>query len=84
MTQQEAVWILPLIMCAGDFDHPVRCHEGERIPTVIAPGVASLLRLFKDDVFSPQLLQIIACGQSCLSTANNNGFDYFHVDTLCR
>ncbi len=74
-TRHEAVRIVAAIREAGQPDRPVGNHQGEGIPTRIAPGTRDLRALLQDHMRAALLRQKIADGQPCLSTADDHRLD---------
>jgi hypothetical protein len=50
---------------------------------MVAPGVAGLTRLFKDDMITALPCQIVAERKSCLASTNNNRLNKFrHINSF--
>src|SRR5262249_1096768 len=71
--RHEPVGILVLIIRARQVRLPVRCVERERIPAMVAPGLARPVGFLEDDVVSSLTAQMIAERKSGLAAADDDG-----------
>src|SRR5262249_58867897 len=79
----KAIGIVALILGTRQSSLPVWRVEDKGVPAMVAPGIAWLIRLFKDDMVAALLTQVVADRKPCLSPTNNDRLNRFrHIAFL--